>query len=123
MKKILILCFALITTTNISFAKTKDYLYVVKNATPIQTTKAIYNELNKSKVNDLKLDETNNVVYTKNGDLYFKTYKYDSNSELYVVTDTENSEDIIKSIDYHKQIICSCDSILNDLNPEYAEKQ
>ena len=98
MKKILILCFALITTTNISFAKTKDYLYVVKNATPIQTTKAIYNELNKSKVNDLKLDETNNVVYTKNGNLYFKTYKYDSNSELYIVTDIENSEDIIKNI-------------------------
>lgn len=49
-------------------------------------------------MNDLKLDETNNVVYTKNGNLYFKTYKYDSNSELYVVTDIENSEDIIKNI-------------------------
>ena len=43
------------------------------------------------------------------------------NSEIIAVK--QKSEDIIKSIDYHKQIICSCDSILNDLNPEYAEKQ
>ena len=35
----------------------------------------------------------------------------------------QKSQDILKSIDNHKQIVIQCDQILNDLNPEYAEKQ
>lgn len=43
------------------------------------------------------------------------------NSEIYAIK--QKSIDIIKSVDSHKSIIASCDSILNELNPEYAEKQ
>ena len=58
-----------------------------------------------------------------------------SNNESIVITDNkeamnteilslkQKSVDVIGSIDFHKQMIASYDSILNDLNPEYAEKQ
>lgn len=35
----------------------------------------------------------------------------------------QRSIDIINSVDQHKGIISGCDAILNDLNPEYAQKQ
>lgn len=35
----------------------------------------------------------------------------------------QHSKDIISSIDQHKQIIASCESILKDLNPVYAKEQ
>lgn len=35
----------------------------------------------------------------------------------------QKSEDVIGSVDYHKGIIATCDSIIGQLNPEYAEKQ
>ena len=35
----------------------------------------------------------------------------------------QRSIDIINSIDQHKGIVAGCDAILNDLNPEYAQKQ
>ena len=40
-----------------------------------------------------------------------------------VVALKQKSQDALNSIDTHKQIIIQCESILNDLNPEYAEKQ
>lgn len=58
-----------------------------------------------------------------------------SNNESIVITDNreamnqeilalkQKSADILNSMDFHKNMINSCDSILNDLNPEYAEKQ
>ena len=35
----------------------------------------------------------------------------------------QRSIDIINSVDQHKGIVAGCDAILNDLNPEYAQKQ
>ena len=35
----------------------------------------------------------------------------------------QKSQDILNSIEYHKSIICECDKILENINPEYAEKQ
>ena len=35
----------------------------------------------------------------------------------------QKSIDAIKNIDSHKNIIATCEQILTDLNPEYAEKQ
>ena len=35
----------------------------------------------------------------------------------------QRSIDIINSVEQHKAIVQNCDTILNDLNPEYAEKQ
>lgn len=58
-----------------------------------------------------------------------------SNNESIVITDNKeamNSEilaikqksvDALNSMDFHKTTIASCDSILNELNPEYAQKQ
>lgn len=43
------------------------------------------------------------------------------NSEIFAYK--QRSIDIINSVDSHKGIIAGCDKILNDLNPEYAEKQ
>lgn len=35
----------------------------------------------------------------------------------------QKSSDILSSIDYHRGVIESCDKLLIQLNPEYAEKQ
>lgn len=35
----------------------------------------------------------------------------------------QKSIDLINSVDYHKEVISGCDLILQDLNPEFAEKQ
>lgn len=35
----------------------------------------------------------------------------------------QKSKDILNSIDYHKRVVESCDKMLSDLNPEFAEKQ
>lgn len=43
------------------------------------------------------------------------------NSEIFSYK--QRSIDIINSIDQHKNIITGCDNILNQLNPEFAEKQ
>ena len=58
-----------------------------------------------------------------------------SNGENIVVSDSrdamnaevfsykQRSVELINSVDAHKGIIVGCDNILNELNPEYAEKQ
>ena len=35
----------------------------------------------------------------------------------------QHSIDIINSVDYHKEIVESCDKLLSTLNPEFAERQ
>ena len=35
----------------------------------------------------------------------------------------QKSRDILQSIDYHKRVVDSCDKMLSDINPEFAEKQ
>lgn len=58
-----------------------------------------------------------------------------SNGESIVVSDSreamnaeilsikQKSNDIISSIDYHKKLINICDTMLSELNPEFAEKR
>lgn len=58
-----------------------------------------------------------------------------SNGESIVISDSkeamnaeilslkQKSIDIINSIDFHKKLISNCDSVLSELNPEFAEKQ
>lgn len=64
MKKFLIIIFTIIFSTTPSMAKVKDRMFIVKNATPSQTTTAIYNELSISKIENLKTDVKNNIIYT-----------------------------------------------------------
>lgn len=40
-----------------------------------------------------------------------------------VVSLKNKSIDILNSVDYHKEVISSCEKILGELNPEFAEKQ
>lgn len=35
----------------------------------------------------------------------------------------QKSADILSSVEYHKGMLVTCDQILSDLNPEFAEKQ
>lgn len=43
---------------------------------------------------------------------------------LYVAsTLRQRSVDILNSVEYHKNMIASCDKMLNALNPEFAAKQ
>ena len=54
-------------------------------------------------------------------DIVLATSKEAMNSEI--LSMKQRSLDIINSIDQHKNIVCGCDQILEQLNPEIAEKQ
>lgn len=56
---------------------------------------------------------TNNIVVASSRDAM--------NSEVSLMR--QKSIDLINSIDYHKELISGCDLILQELNPEFAEKQ
>lgn len=119
MKKLLTIIIALAFTTLPSIAKVKDTMFIVKNATPIQTTTAIYNELSKSKIENLKTDVKNNVIYSSKGNLYLKSYQNEPNTELYLASDDlEEITKIIKNISY-KTFFVSDKSTLKKYNTEY----
>lgn len=40
-----------------------------------------------------------------------------------VLSIKQKSVDAIESVDYHKDIVVACDTIIGQLNPEYAERQ
>lgn len=43
------------------------------------------------------------------------------NSEISALK--QKSSELLQSIDYHKRVVESCDKMLSDINPEFAEKQ
>lgn len=119
MKKLLTIIIALAFTTLPSIAKVKDTMFIVKNATPTQTTTTIYNELSKSKIENLKTDVKNNVIYSSKGNLYLKSYQNEPNTELYLASDDlEEITKIIKNISY-KTFSVSDKSTLKKYNTEY----
>ena len=54
---------------------------------------------------------------TKTG-LLVSASRDEMNAEI--LTMKQKSEEVLKSIDYHKNFLASCDQMLNALNPEYA---
>ncbi len=80
-------------------------------------------KLNDQTVNYNGLSAQSNVADTiLNGDSIVVTdSKETMNAEILSLK--RKSEDIIKSIDFHKAFIVDCDKALTDLNPEFAEKQ
>ena len=59
---------------------------------------------------------------TLNGDsIVISDSKESMNAEILSLK--HKSEEIINSIEYHKDFITKCEKILADLNPEFAEKQ
>lgn len=121
MKKFLIIIFTIIFSTTPSMAKVKDRMFIVKHATPSQTTTAIYNELSTSKIENLKTDVKNNIIYTLNGNLYIKSYKNDSNTELYLASENFDLDEITKIINNisYKAFSISDKSTLQKYNTEY----
>lgn len=55
-----------------------------------------------------------------NGNLVVACSREAMNNELQSMK--QKSVDVIASVDYHKQVIDVCDKIMQQLNPEYAEK-
>ena len=56
---------------------------------------------------------TNGIVVADN--------KLAMNSEIMSLK--QKSVDVINNVNFHQQLIASCDKMLSDLNPEFAEKQ
>lgn len=80
-------------------------------------------KINEQIVNYNGLPAQSNVADTTlNGDsIVITDSKETMNAEILSLK--HKSEDIIKSIDFHKEFIVNCDKALTDLNPEFAEKQ
>lgn len=62
-----------------------------------------------------------NADIDDNGSIIVSCSKEAINSEITLMR--QKSVDILNSIDYHKNVIASCDKMLNSLNPEIAAKQ
>ena len=60
--------------------------------------------------------------FTDGGESIVISYNKDAmNSEILSLK--QKSTDIINSVDYHRGIVESCDKILSEFNPEFAEKK
>lgn len=57
----------------------------------------------------------------QNGNIVVSCSREAMNNEVAMML--QKSKDIIASVDYHKGVIAACDKMLNELNPELAEKQ
>ena len=62
-----------------------------------------------------------NADIDDNGSIVVSCSKEAINSEISLMR--QKSLDILNSIDFHKNVIASCDKMLNSLNPEIAAKQ
>ena len=79
-----------------------------------------------AKVNDQeityqKIPATADIADFGNSNIVISDNRDAMNSE--VLSLKKKSEDLINSIDYHKEVVSCCESILSQLNPEFAEKK
>ena len=59
--------------------------------------------------------------FGQNGNIVVSCSRDAMNGELSTLR--QRSIDILNSVEYHKNVIASCDKMLNALNPEFAAKQ
>lgn len=59
--------------------------------------------------------------FGQNGNIVITCSRDAMNNEVTMMK--QKSMDIVNSVNYHQNVIASCDKMLNLLNPEYAEKQ
>jgi hypothetical protein len=78
-------------------------------------------KVNNQDVTYQKIPATSDIADFGNGGIVISDSREAMNSE--VLSLKKKSADIINSIDYHKEVITNCESILSELNPEFAEKQ
>ena len=78
-------------------------------------------KINNQEITYQKLPANSDIADFGNTGIVLSTSKEAINSEI--VSLKTKSEDIINSIDYHKNIINDCDKLLSELNPDFAERQ
>jgi hypothetical protein len=78
-------------------------------------------KVNNQDVTYQKIPATSDIADFGNSGIVLSDSREAMNSE--VLSLKKKSADIINSIDYHKEVINSCEAILSELNPEFAEKQ
>ena len=78
-------------------------------------------KINNQEITYQKLPANSDIADFGNTGIVLSTSKEAINSEI--VSLKTKSEDIINSIDYHKNIINDCDKLLSELNPDSAERQ
>jgi hypothetical protein len=78
-------------------------------------------KVNNQDITYQKIPATSDIADFGNSGIVLSDSREAMNSE--VLSLKKKSADIINSIDYHKEVISSCETILSELNPEFAEKQ
>ena len=78
-------------------------------------------KINNQEITYQKLPANSDIADFGNTGIVLSTSKEAINSEI--VSLKTKSEDVINSIDYHKNIINDCDKLLSELNPDFAERQ
>ena len=78
-------------------------------------------KVNNQDVNYQKLPANLDIADFGNTGIVIADNKIAMNSEIMSLK--QKSVDIVNSMEYHKNVITSCDKILSELNPEFAEKQ
>ena len=78
-------------------------------------------KINNQEITYQKLPANSDIADFGNTGIVLSASKEAINSEI--VSLKTKSEDIINSVDYHKNVINDCDKLLSELNPDFAERQ
>lgn len=78
-------------------------------------------KVNNQDITYQKLPANLDIADFGNNGIVIADNKLAMNSEIMSLK--QKSVNILNSIDFHQQVITSCDKMLSDLNPEFAEKQ
>ena len=78
-------------------------------------------KINNQEITYQKLPANSDIADFGNTGIVLSASKEAINSEI--ISLKTKSEDIINSVDYHKNIINDCDKLLSELNPDFAERQ
>ena len=78
-------------------------------------------KINNQEVTYQKLPANSDIADFGNTGIVLSASKEAINSEI--VSLKTKSEDIINSVDYHKNVINDCDKLLSELNPDFPERQ
>ena len=78
-------------------------------------------KINNQEITYQKLPANSDIADFGNTGIVLSASKEAINSEI--ISLKTKSEDIINSVDYHKNVINDCDKLLSELNPDFAERQ
>ena len=78
-------------------------------------------KINNQEITYQKLPANSDIADFGNTGIVLSASREAINSEI--ISLKTKSEDIINSVDYHKNVINDCDKLLSELNPDFAERQ